>query len=40
MGPMMQAMAEHLRFTNFIMNVVTSDLKEEDADKKIQHAVR
>jgi uncharacterized damage-inducible protein DinB len=34
MGPMMQAMAEHLRLTNFIMNVVTSDVKEEDAKQR------
>jgi uncharacterized damage-inducible protein DinB len=31
---MMQSMAEHLRFTNFIMNVVTSDVKEEDARRR------
>ena len=33
-GPMMQAMAKGLRFSNFTLNLITRDLKEEDAHRR------
>ena len=34
MGPMMQTMAESLRFTSFVMKVATGDIKAEDAVRR------
>jgi uncharacterized damage-inducible protein DinB len=34
MGPMMQALSESLRLSNFTMNLVAKDMKEEDARRR------